>query len=269
MVETKSSIPSSVVTSETLFEILLQHNAYYKCQKNKDGRTTPLVGYTGRYYDEESGEMLQYVGEEYVNMAQVEKDVELFCYFAEALEMKLEVEGANVLCGVPEGGRKLSKMIADIKHKYGGDKHCRPYRYVCPEKVVIAAATRHTRAKHGFVFKQGEIKKGDDVIIIDDVLNNFSTAGAIVKLINGYGGKVVTIAVLLNRSDKIRDIYESDVQLNHPRIPIISLVNKPLEQYRQNDLRVANDIKNPGIGVVWKPKENWDWLMEQMKQANL
>lgn len=140
---------------------------------------------------------------------------------------------------------------------------------MCPKKIVIAGATRHARKKYGFVFKQGEIRRGDNVIIIDDVLNNFSTADVLVELINGYGGKVIAIATLLNRSPKIRGVYESSSQLDDPKIPVISLAEKVTDQFRQDDPFVSDGVKNPNIGVVWNPKEHWSFLIKQMKQINV
>lgn len=261
----------AIITPEVFFEVLDRYNARYVGKRNKKGdRVTPLVGYVGRYKDK-NGEELQYVGDEYFNMRKTEENPELLCYFAEMLEIKFadrfsyhlslsrnSPSSINVVCGAPEGGRALSRAFADIQRKYGVKS-----RYVCPEKIVIADATRHTRKKYGFVFKKGEIRRGDNVIIIDDVLNNFSTADALVELINGYGGKVIAIAALLNRSPKIRGVYESVSQLDDPKIPVISLAEKVTDQFRQDDPCVYDDVKNPNIGVVWDPKLHWGWLMKQ------
>lgn len=267
---------SAIITPEIFFDLLRDRGGYYECPKDKNGkRIGPLVGYTGRYKDR-NGEELQYVGDEYFNMRKIEENSELLNYFAEMLEIKFagrfpyhlslshgSPSSIDVVCGVPEGGKALSLAFADIQREYGVKS-----RYVCPEKIVTAAATRHTRKRYEFAFKKGEIRRGDRVVIIDDVLNNFSTADALVELINGYGGKVITIAALLNRSPKTRDLYESGSQLDDPKIPVVSLAEKVADQYRQDDSYVADDIKNPNIGVVWKPKDNWDFLIRQMKQVN-
>lgn len=242
------------------YAFLREHHAYYECLKDKNGkRLSPLVGYTGR---DENG--LQYVGETYVNMAMIEENPAVLYQLAEKLNAKLTgIPGyIDVFCGAPEGGKALALTLSIIRR----NAVYRP-RYVYPDKKTITSITNIGREGSLLSFGRHKIQKEDRVAIVEDVTNNFSTTDTLVELINNSGGIVVVIAALLNRSEKIYSIYESDVQLDNPKIPVISLVNEPLQQFKQHDPRVANDIQNCDIGVVLDPKNNWEFLMKQMEQT--
>lgn len=242
------------------YAFLREHYAYYECLKDRNGkRLSPLVGYTGR---DENG--LQFVGETYINMAMIEENPAVLYQLAEKLNEKL-IEASShidVFCGAPEGGKALALTLSIIR------KHAisRP-RYVYPDKKTITSITNIGRERYLLSFGRHKIQKEDRVAIVEDVTNNFSTTDTLVELINNSGGIVEVITTLLNRSEKIHGIYESGVQLDNPKIPVISLINEPLQQYEQKDPRVANDIQNPDIGIVLDPKNNWEFLMKQTRQT--
>jgi len=82
-------------------------------------------------------------------------------------------------------------------------------------------------------------------------------------LIMSLGGSVTAITCELNRSPTIDDYYLSPAA--GCKIPVISLVRKPIPEYKQDDPAVINDIT---IGnVVWKPKNEWPRLMKAMADS--
>lgn len=228
---------------------------YYKCPKDRSGkRLGPLVAYAGR--DENNK---QYVGDEYVNFAKAEEYAYVLNVFADLI-VKLEpfkaIELIDVFSGAPEGGKALALLLA---LKTG----C---RYVAPEKKIVELATPSSREKTNFVFGRHSLDpsgRPERVVLVEDVLNNFSSTEKLIKLVYDNGGVVIAIVSFLNRSlREIRDTYISPV-LEHG-IPIISLVDIPIPEYRQGDPEVSDDIARGN--VVWKPKDRWSELEAAMKQ---
>lgn len=233
-----------------LLEAVKACGGYYECPKSPHGqRLGPLVGYAGR---DEKGR--QFVGDIYLNMAVLEAYPHILWAYASILNEKIS-GGRNglsdkVFCGAPLGGMSLASLMA-----------MRAYaRYIFPEKEVTEVATKHSREKSHLVFKRHGITKGDEVIIVEDVCNNFSTTTELVNLITLGGGKVVAIVCLLNRADD--PILHEPFRFLNLYIPVITLVDKPIRQYHQDDLPVIQDVQNGN--VVWKPKDKWPELLSAM-----
>ncbi len=223
---------------------------YYECPKDATGkRLGPLVGYAGR--DEEGK---QYVGDIYANFARAEEYPQVLNYFAERLcdrRKSLVHVNATVYCGAPMGGIALAQLLA-LKDKR---------RFLYPEKKITVAATATSREQSQVVFSRHEIEPGDRVVIVEDVLNNFSTTGQLIDLVIDSGGAVIAIVGLLNRSLNVEDVFSWQAE----SYPVVSLVRKPIAQYRQGDAEVAADIATRN--VVLKPKNEWAKLEAAMATA--
>ncbi len=234
-------------------EILKTIGGYYECPKDGSGRRLgPLVGYAGR---DENGK--QFVGDIYVNFAKAEERPSILHTFAACittLERFRKIELIDVFLGAPEGGKALAFMLAYLSG-------C---RYIFPEKKTIQLADKNSREKSEFVFGRHSLSPCDRperVIIVEDVLNNFSTTEELVELVENNGGVVIAIVAFLNRS--LRDIRDRYIYKNK-EIPVMSLVDLPIPQYRQDDPEVCGDVSFGN--VIWKPKDSWPRLEEAMKK---
>ena len=226
---------------------------YYECPKDDSGRRLgPLVGYAGK-----DGQGRQFVGEVYANFGEMEQWPLLLRYFGRALmaytRKSAILNPLDCLCGAPLGGMAFGTVMTEILG-------C---RYVFPEKVVTAVATTAGREESELKFARHKIVPGESIGIVDDVVNNFSTTEKLIRLIMDAGASVGALICLLNRSLTIDSVYHS--QVADCDIPVISVVRKPIYQWQQDDPEVAVDVSNGN--VVWKPKTEWDRLMEVMEQA--
>ena len=232
-----------------LLETLQRLNGFYECPKDPSGRRLgPLVGYAGR-----DAYGRQFVGDIYANFARIEgRPQDLYSFARELAALLLgrdEVKNINVYCGAPEGGKTLAVLLTLLKL-------C---RYIYPEKKILALATGAERERSKLFWGRHEIYPGDRVVIVEDVMNNFSTTTELVQLIETSGGEVVAITGLLNRSLTIGDTFTPG---SHTPIPVVALLRKPIPEYTQDDPAVAEDVARGN--VVWKPKTEWLRLMEAM-----
>lgn len=231
-------------------EILQELGGYYKCPKNTEGkRLGPLVGYAGTYVS--SGLKKQYVGDVYANFAKADEHPYVMNGFAKSLIgiMGSKVaQNITVVCGPQMGGVAIGQMVAL-------ELTC---RFACIEKVVTQLATDTLREQSYLDFLRHSIRPGDRVLITEDVANNFSTTKQCIALIEQHGGTVVGIATLLNRSEGQLDEYVYD----EDPIPVYSLVKMKIDQWRQEDPEVADDIA--AKNVVLKPKNEWLTLEASM-----
>lgn len=244
-------IESINITKDPL-DILRQLGGYYQCPKDTDGnRLGPLVSHTGEYEQDK-----HYVSDVYANFAVVEERPDILDLFVEGIYKELflleaECEGNlrfDAVCGMPMGG--LAIALAFARHRYS--------RYLFAEKQVLEAASESRREKSKLIFKRHVPRKGDRLIIGEDVTNNFSTTEEAITLIEAHGATVVGIICFLNRSMTIDDLYEHGGR----QIPVISLVRKPILEFRQDDPDVVGDIARGN--VIWKPKDHWYELMSTM-----
>lgn len=232
---------------------------YYECPKDGTGkRLGPLVGYTGRY---EGG--FQYVGDVYANFAVLERKPQILHHFATELSWTFDLRrviqgnqaGRLVFCGVPEGGKTLAALLAFITVR----------TYVYPEKQVFALKTETSREKSRFVWGRHEISQGDRVVIVEDVMNNFSTTDEFIRLIEASGCTVLAITGLLNRSTTIGSDFVPRGNDGHAPVRVVPLLHREIPEYRQDDPEVAEDVRTGN--VVWKPKAEWPRLMAAMEAA--
>jgi len=217
-------------------------NGYYVCPKDSSGkRLGPLVGYAGK---DEWGR--HYVGEIYANFAKMEEYPFLLDRYASALlNVFHNPDDRLVFCGAPLGGMGFATILASVFR----------VRYVFPDKIVTSLATEHQREQSELVFKRHSLHPGDRVVIVEDVANNFSTTDKMISLAEDQKARVERITSLLNRSLKIDKAYKG--------IPVDCLVRLPIDEWEQDDLGVAEDVKKGN--VIWKPKDQWDVLEYAMK----
>ncbi len=232
--------------------ILKEAGGYYECPKDSNSkRLGPVVGYAGKYTDE-SGVKKQYVGDVYANFARAEQYPQAMEHFAKLLKEKLDANSLgnfDLVVGPQMGGVAAAIMLALVSGA----------RYACAEKEIIAMKTESMREQSKLIFGRHNIEQGDKVVIMEDVLNNFSTSEETISLIENNGGQVIAILALLNRSPNIDTSYEykgTDART----IPVISFVRKDIVEYTQEDPAVKEDIEKGN--VVLKPKSEWSTLMQ-------
>ena len=247
-------------------DLLKRCGGYYECPKDANGkRLGPLVGYAGR---DENG--WQFVGDVYVNFAKAERHAPILKHFARMLYLKTcnyhrgdrlsnFLEKLTGFCGAPEGGKALACQLAQASGTLA-EEHLS--QYIFPEKKIIALATPTSREVSELVFDRHEPEAGESWWIVEDVCNNFSTTAKLVALIESYGASVAGILCFLNRSPEINEEFCLRPGL---KLPVIALVRKKIEQYRQNNPFVAEDVLMGN--VVWKPKNEWGKLAAAMEMA--
>ncbi|MCX6724382.1 MAG: phosphoribosyltransferase [Candidatus Staskawiczbacteria bacterium] len=240
---------------------------YYSCPKDPSGkRLGPLVCYAGDY-ELPDGSRKKFVGDVYVNFAKAEPFPNVRRFFAGHLCNRLAspgiLRGIDVFCGAPIGGYSLADAIGD----YAGIPSIKA------EKQVIEVKTATSKEVSEVIFGRHSVKAGQRVAIVEDVCNNFSTTLSLILKIEKLGAQVVAIVCFLNRSLTLGDVYcpGANVLLRSGerrdmsafRIPVVSLVRLPINEWKQDDPAVAEDVaKN---NVAWDPKKkDWERLMEAM-----
>ena len=218
----------------------------------------PLVAYAGDY-SAPDGTRKHFVGRVYANFAKAEEwsHVLKFCAQNLGLEMRELLDTVDVVCGAPLGGYGLA---------YALGLTCGIAKVIKAEKKVTVAGTKTVKEESVVVLKRHEIKPGSRVVIAEDVTNNFKTTAMLIKLIEDAGGIVVAIVCFLNRSLAIDKSFHYEAR--NIDIPVISLVRKPIAEYKQEDPEVAADIA--AGNVVWDPKktDQWERLMTAMAVHN-
>ena len=234
---------------EAPLDLLGRCGGFYACPRSNGQRTGPLVGYAGRY-ESEDGSSMQYVGEVYANFAAAEPYPHVMWYVAELMWRMysgfFHGQDVHVFCGAPIGGYSFSDVLARVCDR----------KVVKAEKKVVALATGTSRERADLVFGRHRVDPGEGVVIVEDVCNNFSTTEKLIRLIQECGATVVRIACLLNRSLYVEGAYFSETLGR--RVPVLALVRRRIEEYRQDDLFVYDDAA--AGNVVWKPKDEWEKL---------
>lgn len=220
-------------------QLLTDCGGYYECPKDADGnRLGPLVGYAGR-----DNQGRQFVGDGYYNFAKIEEHPGSLKQYAYLVGNSLRMSDllCNYVIGMPMGGLAFGLALASELRAH----------YVFPDFTENESQGRKSKE---FFWGRHEIKPGSEVIIAEDVCNNFSSTEQVIDLISSSGGYVLAIACEMNRSE--RKFYQG--------IPVFSALHLPTIQYQQDDPKVAQDIERGN--VVWKPKDQWDELMLTMQQ---
>lgn len=236
-------------------ELAKRCGGYYKCPKDANGkRLGPLVGYAAKY-----AEGLQWVGDEYVNFARIERHSSaldcvangLACVLISMEDFPGEFTREVGFCGAPEGGKALAVELARM---FGA-------QYIFPEKKITALKTATSREVSELVFDRHVPEKGDAWWIVEDVCNNFSTTEKLIKLIEQYGASVKGIVCFLNRSPQVGETFQPG-DCGTKQYLVVALMRQIIPEYRQDDPFVAEDIK--AGNVIWKPKNEWAPLAKAM-----
>lgn len=240
----KSSQDSLIVPDDAL-ATLRRCRGYYECPKDPEGRRHGLlVAYAGT--DDQDK---HYVGEVYLNAARLERQPRVLHHCAKLLvpELQAAFGEPHWVMGVPEGGRSLALLLAI-------ELGC---EYIYPEKGKVKGADERDES----VMRAGrhEIEAGTVGVLVEDVCNNFSSTGKVIDLVEKHGANVSGIACLFNRSPSVH--YDEGDRF----LPVVCLNHLPLEQFRQDDPRVADDVRDGNI--VWDVKANWEQLETIMINA--
>ena len=216
---------------------------YYDCPFNdNDEPLGRLVGYAGKY---EPGK--HFVGFVYANYAKAERHPFIMQHFASEICAKISghLPMIDVFWGMPMGGISFALMLALRYQKEFG----------FPEKEIKKLKIKKRREQSALTLNRHEIEPEDKVAIVEDVTNNFSTTDKAIQLIAEQGGVPTAVICLLNRSLEVDYTYQSEYDIV---LPVVSLARKKIPQYRQDDPRVAAEVKRGN--VIWKPKDEWDQL---------
>lgn len=230
------------------FDVLREAGGWYECPKDSQGkRLGHLVGYAKRDELER-----QFVGEEYVNFAMIEEDVDVVLDLALLLKNKIPqtlLSSCDIICGIPEGGKTLATMLAHVCNK----------KFKYPEKKTIPPKKLGEREVSEFAFGRHKIKPERKIIFVEDVTSSFSSVEKVLRQIrkNVDYFTATAIVTFFNRSTKWDNFYYSETE--KICIPVINLIRRPICQYRQDNPDVVDDIKKEN--VIWDPKSSWEQLV--------
>lgn len=226
-------------------ELLKSYDGYYCSKIDADGIVGPLVAYAGTYSTEAG--LKNFVGYEYFNFAKAEPDATARSYFANLIAEELSVQNltGNVVLGAPMGGILLASTLGE---ELG-------ISTIFAEKKVTALADPANGKKEQSVpiIERHSLKAGDRVIIVEDVVNNFSTTQKLHDIITAREAKLVAIVCAFNRSGKT----------DWNGIPVVAAVFIKAMQFQQDDPAVAALVAAGQI--VWHPKDEWPILKKAME----
>jgi adenine/guanine phosphoribosyltransferase-like PRPP-binding protein len=243
--------------SGDFFATLRNCGGFYESPCDEGGEFIgPVVGYAGQYEDDNAeGQLKQWVGFVYYNVAQVEIYPYLRMNYAGELAEKIhaELDSANVtkMVAAPMGGIQFGVEL--------GTWLSVPTVYL--EKKITALATSTSRERSSLVFGRHALCAGDRVLIVEDTVNNISTPREVMCHIEEAGAELAGLVCVINRSPL------NSFKIGDREYPIISVKHRPTPQYRQDDSAVAEFIR--AGNVCWKPKkvEEWATLMAAMEKG--
>lgn len=226
-------------------EVLKGCDGYYCSKIDADGIVGPLVAYAGTYLTNEGAK--NFVGYEYFNFAKAEMDPDVRAYFADLIAEKLSVQNltCDVVLGAPMGGILLAGTLGE---QLG-------VASIFAEKKVTALADPDNGKKEKSVpvVERHSLKTDDRVIIVEDVVNNFSTTQKMCDIIVSRGAKLVAIVCAFNRA------HTNDWN----GIPVVSALSVMAKQFKQDDPAVATLVATGQ--VIWRPKDEWPVLKKAME----
>jgi len=232
-----------LVSDGNAFQILRNCQGYYRCPVDANGIPIgPIVGYTKEY-----APGLHWVGLEYYNFSKADVWPAVLNYFASVMADKLQEAGVlpDVIIGAPWAGVKFSQEVSRLV----GCRH------------IFAEKQEGGRLSIGRY--EGIIRSGDSVVIGEELVNNASTTGNLIGLVEEAGGKVRGIICAINRSFPFKaEFLISDTE----RVPIFGVIERERPQYQQNHPLVA--AKVAADEVIWKPKYHWEQMEQAMGDGN-
>jgi len=242
---------------DDLLQLIKEHGGIYTCPRDTNGKMLgPLVGLQSRY-DIKSGslETGRLVTADFFNFAHMEQNhTRIFRMIAGLLAQRIRTQFSRqfeedfsqvYILSVPAGGALLGSNIAC-------NLNC---KYASAEKRFFHAP--RDGMKYEIVLQHHQIEPGAQVILVDDVCNNFSVIIGLLKSLIRLKLQPMAIACGVNRSTQIN--FQAP---NFPTVPIIPLLHFPTQQFRQDDPEVSHLIaKNE---VFWNPRRDWHQLLEIM-----
>ena len=235
-------VPESLIVPNKQLETLKNCAGYYESPKDEKGEYIgPVVGYAKKY-KAEGGAEKNMVGFVYLNFAKAEQIPAVRNYFAELIidSMTAARLKPKVVLGAPMGGLLLAADLGRILKT----------RTIFAEKVVkvVADSANNIREESDLIIDRHDLFAEDEVILVEDVVNNFSTTEKIKELIASRGAKLIAIVCAFNRSGK--HFWEG--------LPVIAACDISFDQYKQDNPKVAGLIAAGKI--VLKPKLEWKKL---------
>lgn len=244
-------LPTSFPYSEeTYLDLLRQCRGYYNAVIDPQTHLPigPMVAYSGTY-DVEGGKH-QYVGYIYYNCAMLEQHPAVARAFARGLASTVQrrkLPEFQCVVGVPDGGLIVGQNTALALEKH----------YAGLQKKVVEVGTPMTKEKTELVFARHGIDAGMKVVLCEDLINNFSTTGKAIQVVEKAGGEVVGMIALVNRSWPARNDYNG--------LPAVVLLERPTEQFKQEDSEVVEHLK--AVGFLADVKPNWGVVAKAMADA--
>jgi orotate phosphoribosyltransferase len=213
-------------------------DGYYTATLDEAGMpTTPVVGYTASYHSE-SGSSEKWVGLTYYNFSKADLWPAVLTHFGKQMALKISEAklAPDMIVGAPWAGIKFSQEVSRIlacRHIFAEKKE---------DDMILGRYDL-------------EIPKGARILIGEELVNNTSTTGKLITLIEEAGGEVVGILCAINRSYPFKNTFEV---ADGRSVPILGVIEVPTPQYKQHEAIVADAIAEGR--VVWKPKYEWDRL---------
>lgn len=239
MIKKPEIVPGNVIAT------LRNCDGVYECPLDAEGKPLgPLVGYAGQY-EADDEKLLNYVGFVYYNVGKGDQWAHVSEVWTESHAESLANFNPDVLVAAPMGG--ISYMSV-LKQRLG----CRG---IFAEKKVTESAREGKREKSKLILGRYDVYPGDSVILIEDIVNNFSTTKQMIDLVDAADGRVIAIACVINRSN--RDAHWEAPERDP--LPVICLQHKPTPQYKQDDPAVSEYIASGNI--IMKPKDRWAELV--------
>lgn len=248
----KKNDGSDLIVPGDYLATLQNCEGYYLCPTDGDGMPLgPVVGYSGPY-DGPGGKKMKWVGLAYLNFSKADPYPAVLTFFAEALAEKVRNRKMvpDAILGAPWAGVKFSQEVARLlgcRHIFAEKKPFINGDGLLEEEIVLGRY-------------EDEIRQGEVVAIGEELVNNASTTGKLVKLIDGAGGHPNSVFCAINRSSPFKEVFW-DAPGRDP-IPIVGVIEQPFPQFKQDDPVVVAAIAAGNI--VWKPKYAWSQFKEIM-----
>ena len=138
-------------------------------------------------------------------------------------------------------------------------------RHIFAEKMLMEAGEGGQRAKEKLALARYEVSPGEQVVIVEELANNFTTTQRLIDLVEAAGGVVIGIVCVINRSFPLQTTFV--VGTDQRALPVIAVIEEETPQYRQDDPLVAHLVA--AGNVIWQPKKgHWPRLLAAMQQGS-
>ncbi|MBI4363412.1 MAG: hypothetical protein HY545_01025 [Candidatus Doudnabacteria bacterium] len=221
--------------------------AYYKCPVSSERiRLGQLVAYTA-VYPTDDGEK-NFVGEEYFNFAKADEFPNVYEAWAfELVQCELPSYRPRTVLGLPTSGSVFGREVARIGS----------WRSVSAEKIVTNHARPGVRESSRLELRRHDLTANERIAIAEDIVHHFATTKKAIDLVRECRALPVAIVCVVNGSGLSE----------YGGVPVISLLDHPLQSFRQDDPAVVTDVEAGRVVFQPKSKEVWASLIESMQAA--